>query len=357
MDKELLIEVKHLSRHYHGGRGGDSIAVNDISFSLKRGEVLGFLGPNGAGKSTTMKMLSGNLAPTHGSIKIAGIDLMDQPIAAKAKIGYLPDTPPLYKDLSVDEYLTYCAQLNQIDKAKIADALAVAKERCGLSDHGQRIINHLSKGYQQRVGIAQAIIHAPDIVILDEPTVGLDPIQMVEIRKLIKELGQLHSVLISSHILPEIQAICDNVQIIKQGQLVFHSSIAQLNQHIHSHTLCLSCGHSIDTEKLLALNGVNAIRENTSQMSLINGSSEPPTNPVNKQWRVDCTLADDSNNAHQEMTDIAQEVIALAVQEKWGLYEIYSEKKSLEDIFMSLTRDTKVSTHNTDNEKTGLGHD
>jgi ABC-2 type transport system ATP-binding protein len=357
MDKELLIEVKHLSRHYHGGRGGDSIAVNDISFSLKRGEVLGFLGPNGAGKSTTMKMLSGNLAPTHGSIKIAGIDLMDQPIAAKAKIGYLPDTPPLYKDLSVDEYLKYCAQLNQIDKAEIANALAVAKERCGLSAHGQRIINHLSKGYQQRVGIAQAIIHAPDIVILDEPTVGLDPIQMVEIRKLIKELGQLHSVLISSHILPEIQAICDNVQIIKQGQLVFHSSIAQLNQHIHSHILCVSCRHSIDTEKLLALNGVHAIREKTSQASLMNGSSKPLTKFSNKQWRVDCTLADDSHNARQEITDIAQEVIALAVQEKWGLYEIYTEKKSLEDIFMSLTRDANVSTHYVDNEKTGLSHD
>ncbi|RKZ98355.1 MAG: hypothetical protein DRQ43_01585, partial [Gammaproteobacteria bacterium] len=185
MDSEVLIEVNQLSRHYYGNNRSSalgnkqsnigenhSIAVDNISFTLQRGEVLGFLGPNGAGKSTTMQMLTGNLAPTHGSIKIAGMDLIDNPIEAKAKIGYLPDTPPLYKDLSVDEYLIYCAQLNRISKAAIASAVAITKERCGLTEHGKRVINNLSKGYQQRVGIAQAIIHSPDIVILDEPTVG-----------------------------------------------------------------------------------------------------------------------------------------------------------------------------------------
>ncbi|MCK5649014.1 MAG: ABC transporter ATP-binding protein, partial [Gammaproteobacteria bacterium] len=253
MDSEILIEVSQLSRHFFRSHvssalnnSDQTIAVDNINFTLQRGEVLGFLGPNGAGKSTTMQMLTGNLAPTHGSIKIAGMDLLDNPIAAKAKIGYLPDTPPLYKELTVDEYLNYCARLNQLAKADVKPAVSMAKERCGLTEHGKRVINNLSKGYQQRVGIAQAIIHSPDIVILDEPTVGLDPIQMIEIRKLIKELGQTHSVMLSSHILPEIQAICDNVLIINQGKLVFNASIEQLKQHMQTQTLQLSCANPVD---------------------------------------------------------------------------------------------------------------
>ena len=220
MDREILIEVSQLSCHFPGKQSsgalrssneGQNLAVDDISFTLQRGEVLGFLGPNGAGKSTTMQMLTGNLAPTHGSIKIGGLDLMDNPIEAKAMIGYLPDTPPLYKELTVDEYLGYCARLNKIARCRVQQAINTTKERCGLTDHGKRVINNLSKGYQQRVGIAQAIIHSPDIVILDEPTVGLDPIQVIEIRNLIKELGEMHSVMLSSHILPEIQTICEIV--------------------------------------------------------------------------------------------------------------------------------------------------
>jgi len=265
MEHELLIEVSHLSRHFSNnkisGHPGDTIAVDDISFTLKRGEILGFLGPNGAGKSTTMQMLTGNLSPSHGTIKIGGIDLMDNPIEAKAMIGYLPDTPPLYKELSVDEYLAYCARLNQIPDKQLHQAINTTKQRCGLMDHGQRIINNLSKGYQQRVGIAQAIIHSPDIVILDEPTVGLDPIQMVAIRQLIKELGETHSVMLSSHILPEIQTICDNVQIINQGQLVFSDSIDQLNQQMQTYSIVMSCYHSIDIQLISDLEIVEFVEQ------------------------------------------------------------------------------------------------
>jgi ABC-2 type transport system ATP-binding protein len=332
---EILIEVCQLARHFSNANKNAApiVAVDAISFNLHRGEVLGFLGPNGAGKSTTMQMLTGNLAPTHGHIKIAGMDLMDKPIEAKAKIGYLPDTPPLYKELSVDEYLKYCAQLNQVAKTKINTALAMAKERCGLSEHGKRIINNLSKGYQQRVGIAQAIIHSPDIVILDEPTVGLDPIQMVEIRKLIKDLGKTHSVMLSSHILPEIQAICDNVQIINQGKLVFNASIEQLNQHMQTQTIHMRCSNRVDIEKITAIKNINTVQQKGDKLTLDCAfPSAPETNLDN----------------HKAIIHTSQQLITLAQQEQWGLYELYPEKQTLEDIFMSLTSVSKVLEHGHD---------
>lgn len=329
MEHELLIEVKQLSRHFSNnqmsGRSAYTTAVNNISFNLKRGEILGFLGPNGAGKSTTMKMLTGNLSPSHGSIKIAGIDLMDNPIEAKAMIGYLPDTPPLYKELSVDEYLNYCARLNQIANNKLQQAINNTKERCGLENYGQRIINNLSKGYQQRVGIAQAIIHAPDIVILDEPTVGLDPIQMIAIRKLIKELGENHSVMLSSHILPEVQAVCDNVQIINQGQLVFSASIDQLNEQMQTYSIRIRCKKAININLIAALEGVESVQRVDNKDSCV---------------QVHCVQqlsAQDESYRQDSLIQISQQIIALAEQYKLGLYEIYAEKRSLEDIFMSLT--------------------
>lgn len=324
MESELLIEVKQLSRHFANNQASDhsgySIAVDNISFNLKRGEIMGFLGPNGAGKSTTMKMLTGNLSPSHGSIKIAGIDLMDNPIEAKAMIGYLPDTPPLYKELSVDEYLDYCARLNQISKSKLQQAINTAKERCGLADHGRRIINNLSKGYQQRVGIAQAIIHSPDIVILDEPTVGLDPIQMISIRKLIKELGETHSVMLSSHILPEIQTVCNNVQIINQGQLVFNASIEQLTQHMQTYSIRMSCKQPIDVESIKAMVEVESVQLLEKNSSIL----------------IHCVQQVSSQDQNSYIK-LSQQLIAIAEQHSLGLYEIYAEKRSLEDVFMSLT--------------------
>ena len=222
---DITISAKGLSRSY-----GSRIAVRDISFELRQGEVLGLLGPNGAGKTTTLQMLAGCLAPSTGAIEICGLDLLERPREAKALLGYLPETPPLYRELTVDEYLRFAARLRRVAGTAIPAAVERAKQRCGLSDTGKRLIGSLSKGFQQRAGIAQAIVHNPRVVILDEPTVGLDPIQIREIRSLIRELGDEHSVILSTHILPEIESICDRLQIMRQGELVFSGDLAQLKQ-------------------------------------------------------------------------------------------------------------------------------
>ncbi|MBU1691151.1 MAG: ABC transporter ATP-binding protein [Gammaproteobacteria bacterium] len=222
---KITVSAKDLSRSY-----GTRIAVRDVSFELRQGEVLGLLGPNGAGKTTTLQMLAGCLAPSTGSVDICGINLLENPREAKALLGYLPETPPLYRELTVDEYLRLAARLHRIPKNAIANATEKARQRCGLTEVGKRLIGNLSKGYQQRVGIAQAIVHNPRVVILDEPTVGLDPIQIREIRSLIRELGGEHSVILSTHILPEVESVCDRIQIMHQGKLVFSGDMAALKQ-------------------------------------------------------------------------------------------------------------------------------
>ena len=221
----ITVSTSELSRSY-----GARTAVHDIGFELRQGEVLGLLGPNGAGKTTTLQMLAGCLAPSAGRIEICGIDLLERPREAKALLGFLPETPPLYRDLTVDEYLRFAARLHQVPKADIPAALEQAKRRCGLADTGKRLIGSLSKGFQQRVGIAQAIVHNPRVVILDEPTVGLDPIQIREIRALIRELGGKYSVILSTHILPEVESVCDRIQIMNRGRLVFSGDFAELKQ-------------------------------------------------------------------------------------------------------------------------------
>jgi ABC-2 type transport system ATP-binding protein len=221
----ITVSAKDLSRSY-----GTRSAVRNVSFELRQGEVLGLLGPNGAGKTTTLQMLAGCLAPSTGSIEICGIDLLEHPRAAKALLGYLPETPPLYRELTVDEYLRLAARLHRIPKNEITGAVDKARQRCGLAEVGKRLVGNLSKGYQQRVGIAQAIVHNPRVVILDEPTVGLDPIQIREIRSLIRELGGEHSVILSTHILPEVESVCDRIQILNQGQLVFSGDMAKLKE-------------------------------------------------------------------------------------------------------------------------------
>lgn len=222
---DYTVSAHALSRHY-----ATHVAVRDLSFELHRGEVLGLLGPNGAGKTTTLQMLAGCLAPSAGSIEICGIDLLDQPLKAKALLGYLPETPPLYRELTVDEYLRLAARLRRVAKTELANAIEQAKLRCGLTEVGKRLIGNLSKGFQQRVGIAQAIVHNPSVVILDEPTVGLDPHQIREIRKLIKELGREHSVILSTHILPEVESVCDRILIMHHGQIIFTGNLEELKQ-------------------------------------------------------------------------------------------------------------------------------
>lgn len=221
----LTLSAQNLTRHY-----GEVVAVHQFDLQLRRGEVLGLLGPNGAGKSTTLRMLTGNLAPSSGSVEICGIDLLDKPQEAKAHVGFLPEIPPLYFDMTVNEYLLLAARLHRVPKEALKAALENVKQRCGLEQHSNNLIGTLSKGYQQRVGIAQAIIHNPDVIILDEPTVGLDPNQMREIRQLIRELGTTSSVILSTHILPEVENVCDRVQIMHQGDIVFDQSMIDLRQ-------------------------------------------------------------------------------------------------------------------------------
>jgi ABC-2 type transport system ATP-binding protein len=300
-----LLQVDQLARYF-----GPVQAVVDVSFSVEAGEILGFLGPNGAGKSTTMNMMTGNLAPSAGQIRINGFDMLDQPRQAKAQIGYLPEQPPLYRELTVDEYLDYSARLNRIARGRVRAAVDVAKDRCGLTAVGRRLIGNLSKGFQQRVGIAQAIIHMPALVILDEPTVGLDPIQIREIRTLIRELGREHSVILSTHILPEVQAVCDRVQIIDKGVIVYSDTIAGLDQRMQSSSLLLAMHNPPAEQDLLAIAGVIAVE--AADAGHVRIHFDPHRNP-------------------------AQQLVESSVTGNWALYELTPERMSLEQVFVDLT--------------------
>lgn len=304
MSNKALVHVEHLTRYY-----SMTCAVNDVSFDLAKGEVLGFLGPNGAGKSSTMQMITGNIAPSAGQICIEGIDLLDQPKRAKQEIGYLPEQPPVYRELTVDEYLYYCARLNRIPRSKISTAVAMAKDRCGLGDVGRRLIGNLSKGYQQRAGIAQAIIHNPAVVILDEPTVGLDPIQIREIRALICELGKEHGIILSTHILPEVQATCNRVQIIHHGKLVFTDSTRGMEQRMNATSLLAVFNKTPDISSVLQVAGVDKAEQ----------------------------LADGRIRIHFSDTDPAEALIEQSVSHHWRLRELVPERRTLEQIFIELT--------------------
>ena len=300
-----LVRVENLYRYYDR-----RCAVQDLSFELGKGEILGLLGPNGAGKTSTLQMLSGNLAPSAGQIFIDGVDLLDEPLKAKSALGYLPELPPLYPELTVDEYLAYCAELHRVPKKRQRAACTSVKERCGLKDTGGRLIGNLSKGYQQRVGIAQAIVHSPKVVILDEPTVGLDPIQIREIRALIGELGREHGVILSTHILPEVQAVCSRVQIIHKGRLVFSDTLADLSARMQVTSLLLECREPPTVKELKAVAGVEAVEK---------------LGPGRFRLR------------YAAGSDPVEEVAALAVRGRWGLRALTPEYKSLEQVFVELT--------------------
>ena len=301
-----LIEVEHLSRYF-----GKLIAVDNINFTVKKGEVLGFLGINGAGKTTTMQMLSGCLAPSLGSIKINGVDILREPLLAKRSIGYLPDTPPLYKDLSVREFLFYCGQLHAIPKSDINLALDKVLIRCGLTSVTNRLIAHLSKGFQQRIGIAQAIIHNPDVIILDEPTVGLDPLQIIEIRELIRELRQDHAVILSTHILTEVHETCTHLQIINQGKLIAKERVNSITQSMNESSLIIKTVFPIDAEPILSIEGVRNLEVLSNNRFKIN--FKPTQDPT-------------------------QEISKTIINKGWGLIEMSPSNQNIEALFIGLTK-------------------
>ena len=302
MDNQILIEARQLSRRY-----GPTVAVAGLDLTLRKGEILGLLGPNGAGKTTTMKMLSGSLAPSAGTVRINGVDLREDPRAAKRSLGYLPEQPPVYPELTVDEYLDFCAGLHGIARKDRAAAVASAKKDCGLADVGVRLVGNLSKGYQQRVGLAQAIIHRPPVIILDEPTVGLDPIQIREIRTLITALGQSHSVILSSHILPEIQAVCGRVMIIHRGRAVYNEPVTHDARAPAVTVQLRRPPAAAELQKVAGAARVDDLGEG--------------------RFRLHCG---DGPDPREALADAA-------ARGNWGLLELHAERKTLEEIFVELT--------------------
>ncbi len=306
MSGDILVRVEGLTRRY-----GEQRVVDDLNFTLAKGQILGFLGPNGAGKSTTLRMLAGVLAPDAGRIVIDGHDLIDDPQAAKQAIGYLPEQPPLYQELTVDEQLQYSARLRGLGRAASRSAAARVKERCGLTAVGRRLNGSLSKGYQQRVGIAQAIVHDPPVIVLDEPTVGLDPLQLQDIRTLIGELKAGHGVILSTHLLAEVRATCTDVQIIKAGRLVYASPLASLQQR-QAASGCLRIG-------LQAPPPLAALRQLPS-VERIEDLGEG-------RFRL----------YHAPEVALHRTVLEHARAEAWDLWELTPERADLERIFVELT--------------------
>ncbi|MGN8199576.1 ABC transporter ATP-binding protein [Salinisphaera sp. RV14] len=300
MESDWLLSAQGLARDYGGRR-----VVADIELRLAAGDVLGVLGPNGAGKTTILRMLAGTLAPSAGRVAIAGADLADNPRAAKRHLGYLPERPPVYPELTVDEYLRFAARLHGIPRARRAAAIEAAKIDCGLTDVGRRLIGALSKGYAQRVGLAQAIVHRPDVLILDEPTAGLDPSQLIGVRALIGRLSREHSVVISSHILGEIQAVASHIVIVDRGRLALSASHAELAAD--ASWLEIGLAHGPDAATLGALPDVADVREAGDGRWLIR--------PV---------------DGH----DIRAALAEHAVAHGWGLQMLAPRPTSLEERFM-----------------------
>lgn len=310
-----MLEVQHLTKTY-----GEKRAVDDISFSVSRGEILGFLGPNGAGKSTTMNIITGYLSSTSGTVLVDGFDILAEPIKAKSKIGYLPEHPPLYMDMTVAEYLDFMFDLKRVKMPKKAHISEIC-ELVRISDVYGRLIKNLSKGYRQRVGVAQALLGNPDLLILDEPTVGLDPKQIIEIRTLIKELGERHTVILSSHILPEVQAVCERVIVINRGRLVADDTPDNLS-HAMSTDHKLTVRIDGPEEKVLALlRGLPSMLEVQSL-----GQRE-------RDGVYEYTIETENN------TDVRREMFRRLADRSWPILSLRSSELSLEDIFLSLTSD------------------
>jgi ABC-2 type transport system ATP-binding protein len=309
-----MIEVAGLTKDY-----GPHRAVDQVSFNVRRGEVLGFLGPNGAGKSTTMKMLTCFLAPTAGRAKVAGHDVFDESIEVRRRIGYLPEDTPIYRDMTVVEYLRFAAEMRGMESAKIDSRIKEIGQRCGLAGVAGKLVGELSKGFRQRVGLAQAMLHDPDILILDEPTSGLDPNQIVEIRSLIKEIGQEKTVILSTHILPEVQATCSRILIISGGKLVADGTPDSLR----------AAEKGGRYRVVFESNGVSAdaIRDRLAGLAGVARCSAVSAEPGAHAFAIDAAAAD----------DLRKPIFRAVVDNRWPLLELTRESASLEDVFRNLT--------------------
>ena len=307
-----MIKVDRLTKRY-----GPNLAVKDITFEVEKGEIVGFLGPNGAGKTTTMRILTGFLPPTSGTASVSGFDVQESPQEVKKRIGYLPETPPLYLDMSVEGYLDFVGRLKGIAGSDIAARVDAVLDRCALGDVRKKLTGHLSKGYRQRVGLAQALIHDPDVLILDEPTAGLDPKQISEVRQLIHQLSGEHTIILSTHILPEVQSIADRIIIISEGKLEASDSPENLLARMQGaeSVLIEIDGPPEDVEsRLMSVAGVHAVARKNGHGGRTSWEVETGKEP-----------------------NIRSELARAVVESGWGLYEIRSIGMSLEDVFLKLT--------------------
>ena len=318
-----MIEVQHLTKRY-----GPFTAVDDVSFRAERGEILGFLGPNGAGKTTTMRILTGYMPATDGKAMVGGYDVQEQPIEAKRRTGYLPETPPLYPDMTVRDYLDFCARIKGVPRAERTARVKSSMERTRISDVAHRHCGKLSKGYKQRVGLAQALLHNPDVLILDEPTAGLDPKQIIETRQLIKQLGGDHTIILSTHILPEVSQTCNRVVIINRGRVVAVDSPENLTGRLRgSETMFLQVdpAGADPIEVLKHIPGVTQIRISDSKGTVRGIEVESEAG-----------------------RDVRRELAAAVVNRGWGLLELRPMRMSLEEIFLHLTtEDATVASPDT----------
>lgn len=313
-----MIQVRELTKRY-----GPITAIDRVGFEAATGEILGFLGPNGAGKTTTMRIVTGFVPATSGSVVVAGYDVVDHPIEAKRRIGYLPESPPVYAELTVTEYLRFAARIKGVARRSVPAAVDRVVGQCGLGDVRRRLIGNLSKGYRQRVGLAQALIHDPPVLILDEPTVGLDPKQIIEVRELIRSLGGAHTVVLSTHILPEVTATCHRVVIIHEGKVVAVDTHAGLAARLRK------------SEKIrltLVRPGPDAEETLRRLPHVVGVAAESSDGATGRSWLVEADLGH----------DVREDLARCAVSRDWGLVELRPLVMSLEDVFLKLTAEEAV---------------
>ncbi len=307
-----MIQVEQLTKRY-----GPTLAVSNISFEVQKGEILGFLGPNGAGKTTTMRVITGYLPPSEGTVRVAGFDVVEEALEAKRRTGYLPESPPVYTDMTVVEYLAFVARIKGLPRREIKQRMEEVSQKCAITDVQKRQIGKLSKGYRQRVGLAQALIHNPEVLVLDEPTAGLDPKQIIETRELIKGLAGQHTVVLSTHILPEVSKTCQRVVVINAGKVVAVGAPEELTHRLQGFetVLVTAEGPSAEMkEKLQKVDGVNLVEQR------------------------DATDGRITLEVHAEKgKDVRAELARAVVESQWKLLELKTSGMSLEDIFLKLT--------------------